>query len=652
MTSCRHSKKKSLEMCGIAGLYNYGSSSPVGMETLRAMAGSMVHRGPDDEGFHQDGDLGLAFRRLSIIDLQKGAQPISNENGSVWSVLNGEIYNYVELRESLERKGHLFKTNADSEVIPHLYEEYGHSFVEHLRGMFAIGLWDAGKRHLLAVRDRLGIKPLYYCDRGGSFAFASEIKALLAGGVAGREVDLQALSDYITFRYVPAPATMFKGIFKVPPGHVVTVGKTGMRIDRYWDFNFDGREDGDDRDLRERLRLMLRDCVRMRLMSDVPLGALLSGGIDSSVIVSIMSELMDSPVKTFSVGFESAGPLSELPYARMISERFGTEHYEIVVGYNDLVKNLPHLVWQQDEPVTEPAAIPTYMVSLLARRHVVVVLTGEGADELFAGYPQYGLESWAGRYQRIPGPLRDRLIRPLVSSLPFAFRRLKVVERSLSTASEAGRWSSWFAGFSGRQKESLMSKDLASAVEDLTGERIFESHASRLGAAHPVEKMLYVDTKVWLPDDLLMKMDKMSMAASLEARVPYLDHKLVEFAASLPLGMKLEGLQGKGVLRRLAKDMLPKEIIKRKKVGFVVPINVWFQRELKPLLESMLFSERSLDRGYFEQGYLNKLVKEHTEGRVDHRRELWTLLNLELWLRTFIDPGSPAPLEMSLDDMR
>jgi asparagine synthase (glutamine-hydrolysing) len=639
-------------MCGIAGVYNYGSSAPVGMDALRAMAGAMVHRGPDDEGFHQDGPLGLAFRRLSIIDLKKGAQPISNEDGSVWSVLNGEIYNYVELRESLERNGHRFRTNADSEVIPHLYEEYGHSFVEHLRGMFAIGLWDASKRQLLAVRDRLGIKPLYYRDRGGSFAFASEIKALLAGPAPGREVDLQALSDYITFRYVPAPATMFRGIFKVPPGHVVTVGDSGMRIDRYWDFDFESRADGDDRDLEERLRQMLRDCVRMRLMSDVPLGALLSGGIDSSMIVAFMSELMDSPVKTFSVGFDSAGPLSELPYARTISERFGTDHYEIVVGYDDMVQHLPHLVWQQDEPVTEPAAIPTYMVSLLARRHVVVVLTGEGADELFAGYPQYGLESWAGRYQRIPGAFRDRLIRPLVSSLPFAFRRLKVVERSLATASDADRWSSWFSGFSGHQKESLLSSDLASAVDDLTGERIYESHVSRLRAADPVERMLYADTKVWLPDDLLMKMDKMSMAASLEARVPYLDHKLVEFAASLPLRMKLEGLQGKGVLRRLAKDMLPKEIIRRKKVGFVVPINVWFRRELKPLLENMLFSERSLERGYFKHDYLSKLVTEHTEGRVDHRRELWTLVNLELWMRTFIDPPTPAPLEMSLNDFK
>jgi asparagine synthase (glutamine-hydrolysing) len=621
------------------------------MDVLRAMAGAMVHRGPDDEGFHSDGALGLAFRRLSIIDLERGAQPISNEDGSVWSVLNGEIYNYMELRESLERKGHRFKTNADSEVIPHLYEEYGSSFVERLRGMFAIGLWDAGRRRLLAVRDRLGIKPLYYCDRGGSFAFASEIKALLADGVAGREVDLQALSDYVTFRYVPAPSTMFKGIFKVPPGHVVTVDDSGPRTDRYWDFDFEARADGDERDLEERLRVMLRDCVRMRLMSDVPLGALLSGGIDSSMIVAVMSELTDSPVKTFSVGFESAGPLSELPYAKAVSERFGTDHYEIVVGYDDLVQHLPRLVWQQDEPVTEPAAIPTYMVSLLARRHVVVVLTGEGADELFAGYPQYGLESWAGRYQRIPGPFRDRLIRPLVSSLPFAFRRLKVVERSLSTASEADRWSSWFAGFSGREKESLLSGDLSAAVDDLTGERVFESHVSRLRTAHPVEKMLYADTKVWLPDDLLMKMDKMSMAASLEARVPYLDHELVEFAASLPLGMKLEGLQGKGILRKLARDVLPKEIIKRKKVGFVVPINVWFRRGLKPLLDGMLLSERAIGRGYFERDYLRKLVREHTEGRVDHRRELWTLVNLELWMRTFIDPETPRPLDMSLSDL-
>ena len=638
-------------MCGIAGIYNYKSLAPVAAESLEAMARSMVHRGPDDEGFHRDGALGFAFRRLSIIDLEKGAQPISSEDGSVWSMLNGEIYNHLELREDLEGKGHRFRTNADSEVIPHLYEEYGSSFPERLRGMFAIGLWDAAKKQLLLVRDRLGVKPLYYWDDGVSFAFASEIKALLASGIARREVDLQALSDYVTFRYVPAPATMFKGIMNHPQGHVVTVRNAGTRHDQYWDFNFADGADGDDRELEERLREMLRECVRMRLMSDVPLGALLSGGIDSSVIVAIMSDLMDAPVKTFSVGFESAGPLSELPYAKTVSERFGTDHYEIVVGYDDVVKNLPRLVWHHDEPVSEPAAIPTYMVSMLAREHVVVVLTGEGADELFAGYPQYGLESWAGRYQQIPEPIRDGLIRPLVSSLPFGFRRLKVVERSLSTVSDADRWSSWFAGFSGAEKEGLMTKDLASAVEDITGARVFERHISRLGSAHPVEKMLYVDTKVWLADDLLMKMDKMSMAASLEARVPYLDHKLVEFAAALPLRMKLEGLQGKSVLRKLARGILPKEIIKRKKVGFVVPINAWFRRELKPLLRTMLLSPRALDRGYFEPAYLDRLVTEHTEGRVDHRRELWTLLNLELWLRTFIDPSVPEPLKMALNDI-
>ncbi len=641
-----------LVMCGIAGIYNYRSSAPVGEETLRAMADSQIHRGPDDEGFYLDGGLGLAFRRLSIIDLEKGAQPISNEDGTVWSVLNGEIYNYLELRESLKNKGHRFKTNVDSEVIPHLYEEYGHSFAEHLRGMFAVGLWDEKKRQLLLVRDRLGIKPLYYWDEGGSFVFGSEIKAILASGRVDRAVDLQALSDYVTFRYVPAPATMFKGIMKVPPGCMVTVGESGVRRDRYWDFRFEGGTDGDDREMEERLWSMMRDCVRMRLMSDVPLGALLSGGIDSSLIVAMMSDLVDAPVKTFSVGFESAGPLSELPYARMVSERFGTDHYEIVVGYEDLVENLPRLVWHQDEPVTEPAAIPTYMVSRLAREHVVVVLTGEGADELFAGYPQYGLESWAGRYQRIPGPIRDRFIRPLVASLPFGFRRLRVVERSLSTASDGDRWSSWFAGFSGAEKRSLLTRDFISSVEDPSGERIFEEHISRLGSAHPVEKMLYADTKVWLPDDLLMKMDKMSMAASLEARVPLLDHKLVELAAAMPLRMKLEGLQGKGVLRKLAKGILPKEIIRRKKVGFVVPINVWFRRDLKPLLESMLFSARFLDRGYFDSGYLSKLVTEHTEGRVDHRRELWTLLNLELWMRTFIDPVEAQPLSMSLEDVK
>jgi asparagine synthase (glutamine-hydrolysing) len=638
-------------MCGIAGIYNYKREAPVDLAPLQAMARSLEHRGPDDERFHRDGPLGLAFRRLSIIDLEKGAQPISNEDGSVRSMVNGEIYNFKELREDLEAKGHTFRTNADSEVIPHLYEEYGASFPALLRGMFAIGVWDVRERKLLLVRDRLGIKPLYYWDDGSSFVFASEIKAMLFSGLVERDVDLQALSDYVTFRYVPAPATLFKGVKKVPQGHVITVDAGGTAESDYWDFNFEPGPACSDDEAVERLDEMLRECVNMRLMSDVPLGALLSGGIDSSMIVSYMSRLIDRPVKTFSVGFESAGPLSELPYARTVSEKFGTEHYEIVVGFEDVVEHLSGLVWHQDEPVTEPAAIPTFMVSKLAREHVTVVLTGEGADELFAGYPQYGLEDWSGRYRRVPGWIRDRFIRPAVSSLPFAFRRLRVVERSMGIDSDADRWSSWFAGFCGEEKRSLVSPELASSVEDLTGERVFDRHVSRLGDAHPVEKMLYADTKVWLPDDLLMKMDKMSMAASLEARVPFLDHELVEFAAGLPLRLKLKGLQGKGILRRLARGVLPHEIIKRKKVGFVVPINVWFRGELKPLLESMLLSSRFADRGYFNSDYIGKLVSEHTEGKLDHRRELWTMLNLELWIRTFIDPKEPAPLAVSLSDV-
>jgi asparagine synthase (glutamine-hydrolysing) len=634
-------------MCGIAGIYNYVRLKPTDSESLKEMACSLAHRGPDDEGFYQGEGLGFAFRRLSIIDLRGGAQPISNEDGSVWSMVNGEIYNFLEIKEDLSKRGHSFRTKADSEVIPHCYEEYGESFVSRLRGMFAVAVWDSRRRKLLLARDRLGIKPLYYWEGGGSFVFASEIKAILASGLVERSVDLQALCDYVTFRYVPAPKTMFGGIMKVPPGHLLTVDASGVRLEEFWDFRFQSGAAAKDRDVEALLGDMILENVKMRLMSDVPLGALLSGGIDSSVIVAYMSRLVGSRVKTFSVGFQSAGPLSELPYAKMVAEKFGTDHYEIVVGYDDMVKNLPRLVWHQDEPVTEPAAIPTYMVCRLAREHVVVVLTGEGADELFAGYPQYGLEPWSGRYRRVPGWLRDRAIRPLISRLPFGFRRLRVVERSLATASEADRWSSWFGGFSGREKDWLLSRDLLSSVEDPTGERVFNFYVSRLGHGHPVERMLYVDTKVWLPDDLLMKMDKMSMAASLEARVPFLDHNLVEFAASLPLSLKLDGLQGKGVLRRLARGMLPPEIIKRKKVGFVVPINIWFRGALKPLLESTLLSSRSLGRGYFEPAYLKRLMAEHTEGRMDHRRELWTLLNLELWLRTFIDPMKPEPLTIS-----
>ncbi|MBI5837832.1 MAG: asparagine synthase (glutamine-hydrolyzing) [Candidatus Eisenbacteria bacterium] len=637
-------------MCGICGLIDLREKPHLDPSTFRRMRDVMAHRGPDDEGEFARGPAYLGFRRLSIVDLAGGHQPMPNEDQTLWLVFNGEIYNHEELRAELEPKGHVYRSRADSESILHGYEEWGPDVVHRLRGMFALAIYDTRTGRLFAARDRLGVKPLYFYHHGPFLAFASEIKSLLVHPDVPREADRVAVSDYLTYRYVPGPDTIFRGIRKLLPGHRLTFHEGQLAEEPYWDLDGSYRERyrGSYDDAYARVKELVTQSVKLRLMSDVPLGALLSGGVDSSVVVGVMAGLMDRPVDTYSVGFRARGNYSELKYARMVAERFGTRHHELEVGEEDVLEVLPRLVWHQDEPVTEPSALPTYLISRAARRDVTVVLTGEGGDELFAGYAKYAHDRFAGLYSAVPAPVR----RVLLDRLGSRGRRLHVAERSLSIRDEAERWSSWFAGFDAPEKQALLTPEFARETASSPSSRIFAGYVEKVAGEPPLHQMLYTDTKVWLPDDLLMKMDRMSMGASLEARVPLLDHKLAEFAATLPPGFKLRGLRGKRMLKQWAREMLPREVVERRKVGFTVPVGEWFRGGLREPLRDALLSPRARARGYFNTARVEILVQEHLSGARDHARALWTLMQLEAWHRQFVDVASvtdaaPAELELS-----
>jgi asparagine synthase (glutamine-hydrolysing) len=564
-----------------------------------------------------------------------GHQPLANEDGTVRIVYNGEIYNHADLRRELEERGHRFQTRSDTEAIVHAYEEWGEDCVTRLRGMFALALWDRARRRLFVARDRIGIKPLYLARAGRAFVCASEIKALFAFPGVPRRVRVEGVVEHLTLRYAAAPDTLFAGITKLEPAHALTVDAAGERARRYWQVSWEPKLPlGGDQALDE-LERRLTESVKLRLMSEVPLGALLSGGVDSSLVVSIMSGLLKRPVQTFSVGFDAPGPYSELPYARMVAEHCRTDHREIVVGASDLLRELPQLVWHQDEPVSEPAAIPTFLVSRLARETVTVVLTGEGGDELFGGYPKYAVEPFARGLAGLPRALRDLLLDHGVDRLPFGFRKLQVVGRSARFRDEAERLSAWFAGFAGAERARLLSPALR-AHERVAADafrRVLDSSAAR----RPLDRMLDADLRLWLPDDLLMKMDKMSMAASIEARVPLLDHPLVEWAARVPDRFKVRGFEGKVLLKRLARRRLPRAVVDRPKVGFTVPLSPWFRGPLRELLCDTLLSPACLSRGYYDERVLRGMVGDHVSGTRDRARELWTLLTLELWHRAFVD---------------
>jgi asparagine synthase (glutamine-hydrolysing) len=630
-------------MCGICGVYEYRRGEPVPETVVSSMLDTIVHRGPDDDGLLLDRDLAVGMRRLSIIDLAGGKQPISNEDGSVTVLFNGEIYNYVELAEQLRARGHRLATASDTEVIVHLYEELGDDCVHELRGMFAFALWDSRRRRLLAVRDRLGIKPLYYTLVGDRLVFASEIKSILRHPFVEAVPNLQALSNYLSLKYVPAPQTMFEGIEALPPGCLLVCDSDGVSTRRYWDLSFaragaDGRSE---ESYAEELDAILRESVRLELRSDVPFGAFLSGGIDSSTIVALMSEFLDEPVKTFSVGFEGAGAeVSELPFARMVAERYQTDHHEVIVTPRHLIDQAEKVVWHLDQPIADDACLANYLLSDLASKQVKMVLTGEGGDELFAGYARYAGERFSAIFRRIPRPARSAML--AASRRIPGFQRPKIALYAWSQEDEVARLTNWFPLFNAERKAQLLSDELKRELVDISANYVFAEQLARTDAVEPLNRMLYVDTKLWLPDDLLARGDKTSMAASLEARVPLLDHKLVEFAATLPTHLKLKGLTRKYLLRKVARRLLPREILERPKKGFPMPFSAWFRGDARTFVRDLLSPSTVRRRGLFSPTYVQKLLDDNDRGLAQNGSLLWGLMSVELWYRQFIDGEGPA----------
>lgn len=615
-------------MCGICGVFNFGTGKPADRVALKRAADAMVHRGPDDEGFYLDGELGLGNRRLSIIDLPGGHQPISNEDESIWITFNGEIYNYRELRGDLLKRGHRFRTASDTESIIHLYEQYDLACLDHLRGMFAFGLWDARKRRLLLVRDRLGIKPVFYRLEPGRLVFASESRALRELTEQPLEIDPQSVYDFFGFRYIPAPQTFYRGVEKLLPGHFLIADSSGVHTRAYWDIPAEEETPRPAKEVAEEVVERLRESVRLRLIADVPLGVFLSGGTDSSAVVALMTELEARPLRTFSVGFEEP-EYSELPYARAVARRFATQHHELIMRPEQLSSELPRLVAFRDEPIAEPTDVALYLLSRLAAQSVKVVLAGEGGDELFAGYPKYAADRLAGLVSALP----QEVTRALIRWLPYSQRRAKIALEALSIRDEAERSATWFASFSREERENLFAPEFLAQVDPAHPAQVFRSYLEKQRERTPLKRMLYADLKVWLPDNLLLRGDLMTMAASLEERVPFLDHKLVEFAARLPTKLLTQGFRAKVLLKRAFERFLPPEVLYRRKVGFAVPVGEWFRKPLKSLVADLVLSSQALARGYFNPASMETLLREHFDGIRDRQKQLWALVNFELWCR-------------------
>ena len=624
-------------MCGICGIVYGDRERAVDRATLEAMTRLMAHRGPDGEGLRIDGPVGLGHRRLSVIDIEAGVQPMSNEDGSLWLVYNGEIYNFQELAAGLAARGHRFRTRCDTQVIIHLYEELGVGCLDMLRGMFSFALWDGRKRRLFCARDRLGVKPFFYRHAKGDFIFASGPEAILRHPGVERVVDLEALDLYLTYQYVPAPHSIFEGMRKLPPAHYLLLEEGRVAVERYWDVNPERPLEIGYGEARDRLGELLAEATRLRLVSDVPLGAFLSGGIDSSIVVALMSREGGGRVKTFSIGFEDER-YDELPYARMVAQRYGTDHHEFVVK-PDAVGLLPKLVRHYGEPFADSSALPTYHVAEMSRRHVTVALNGDAGDELFAGYDRYRAFSLAHRLGMFPGakPLGG-LVARLLARAPrdSALHRARRFSESLGLDGPA-RYLSYVAYFGQEERARLYAprmRELSRRLDALGYiRRLYE--ACRMD--DETARLLCTDIHSYLPGDLLVKVDIATMAVSLEARSPFLDHRVVEFAAALPMRWKLRGGEGKRILKETFADLLPPEILRRGKQGFGVPISRWFRRELREYLREVLLDPSSLARGYFDPARVRGLVDDHQRGRREHAYRLWALLALELWHRQFID---------------
>jgi asparagine synthase (glutamine-hydrolysing) len=624
-------------MCGICGIHEREPGRLADPTVAAAMLEAIVHRGPDDEGLHLDGEIALGARRLSIIDLLGGNQPIANEDGSVVVVQNGEIYNYRSLRDRLLRRGHHLRTESDTEVIVHLYEELGEDCVHELDGMFAFALWDARRHRLLLARDRLGIKPLYYADRNGELIFGSEIKAILRHPGVEARLDHDALAALLLLKYAPAPRTFFSGVLALPPGHLLISDARGLMVRRWWDVSFRRTEPPlGEQEATNRLRDLLGEAVRSQLVSDVPFGAFLSGGVDSSTVVALMSRELGSRVRTFAVGFAGAGEdMSELPYARLVAERYETDHHEILLGAEDLIGLAKKVVWHLDQPIADNACLANYMVAALASQHVKMVLTGEGGDELFAGYARYAGERLASTFQRLPAPVRS--LGAALGNRNLVPLRPRIALYALCQPGERRRFATWFELMTPEARDALTVGKLRRAVDRATPESLFSAPLAHTDAVDSISRMLYVDTKLWLPDDLLARGDKMSMAASLEARVPLLDHRLVEFAAALPPNLKVKGFTRKYLLKKVAQDLLPQPILGRSKKGFPIPMGRWLRGEAREFCRDLLAPETIRRRGLFSPEAVARLLEEHESGAAHHGAILWALLSVELWHNVFVD---------------
>ncbi len=630
-------------MCGICGLARYPARE-VDPRRVMAMNQRLVHRGPDGQGTYFAPGVGLAMRRLAIIDLHTGDQPIANEDGTVWVVFNGEIYNFQALRADLERRGHRFRTRTDTEVLVHLYEEYGPDLVQHLRGMFAFALWDARRERLLLARDRLGQKPLYYAVHRGVLYFASELPALRAGLPFTPEVDLEAIDLYLALQYIPDPRTPYREVHKLPPAHYALWQGGTLTLRRYWQLTFEPKWQAPDQELLAELRARVEEAVRLRLVSDVPLGAHLSGGLDSSVVVAVMAGLSSRPVRTFSVGFEEAA-FSEVAYARAVARRFGTEHHEFVLTYGDIPATLETVLRHVGEPFADPSAIPLLHLARLTREHVTVALNGDGGDEAFAGYARYWWDPRANRYLRMQRVVTARLVpalarwlpsrgdRPVGHGLRDGLQRLAQLAQVDPRASLL-RWGSYFLPAA---RAALWRADLAARLPARAAEALLVQHFTA-AQGDDLDRTLATDIQTYLPGDLLVKADRMTMAASLEGRSPFLDHELMAWAARLPRRLKVRGLTGKVALRRAFAADLPPEVLRRGKQGFGIPVAVWLRGPLYPWARRLLL-EDGLLRPWFRTAALERLLTEHRAGRADHGKRLWALAALALWRQLFDGGG-------------
>jgi asparagine synthase (glutamine-hydrolysing) len=631
-------------MCGICGKLVFDPAATVSPALIKSMADTIRHRGPDDDGYFISGPVGLGFRRLSIIDLSGGHQPLSNEDGSIHIVFNGEIYNYQDLRQYLVGRGHIFRTQSDTETIVHLYEELGEACVEKLRGMFAFAIWDDRSKSLFLARDRVGIKPLYYSQTRNSVSFASEIKAILADPQLKAEVRTSMIDRFLTFDYLPGEETLFKNIHKLAPGHSLSFrgGKSYKR--QYWDLHFESSP-STFHQAKSRLSDLLEESVSLHMISDVPVGFLLSGGVDSTAMLGLAAGKSSHPLSSYTIGFSDSQMTDERPYARLAAEKFGSEHHETTISASQFADFLPKYIWHMEEPVCEPPAVALYYVSRLAKDFVKVLISGEGGDEAFAGYSNYRTLLSLERLKRLPMPLRQLLSATFSLLTRFAspgsqaksahFLHARLEDSYYSRTSDPSR-------FFNRHWRQFYSSDFARNVDKKLSSQAAIRHLRNGHRAGPLGKMLYVDTKTWLPDDLLVKADKMTMANSIELRVPLLDHQVLEFAASLPQNFKIHGFTTKYIAKKTLSGRVPREILQRKKAGFPVPYEAWLRRDLKNWVHDLLLDSKTVARGYFQKSAVEKMLfDDNTSG--GYSKEIFDLVVLELWHREFLETEKPAP---------